>query len=76
MRLNVLVDVCRRGEGGRVATNVDGIWILVHSNIVDAQRGWEAEMIEVDRAEVLGHAQVRDEVLQSRCPSTWGKRGC
>ncbi len=65
-RRNILVDICRSREVGGVAADVDGRRVLVDTDVVDAQRSREREVVEVDGAEVRGHPQVRDEVLQSK----------
>lgn len=65
IRGHALVDVRRGGEVLRVAADVDGVWLLVDADPVDAHRRGEREMLDVDEAEVLGHAQVHDDVLRA-----------
>ena len=62
----VLLDICGGREAGWIASNVDCVWILVDSDVIDTHRRREREQVVLDRAEALGNAQVHDEVLRGR----------
>lgn len=61
----VLVDVLGRRKPDRVAANVNRVCRLIHTDPIDAHGRREGEVLEVDEAEVLGHAEVQDEVLSA-----------
>lgn len=64
MNAVILSDIRLRWELVRVASNVDRVLRLVHSHVVDAHCRWENEMVQVDRTEVGGHAQIGNDILR------------
>ena len=58
------VDVCCSGEVVRIAAPVLVVRVLVDTNVVYAHSGREWQVIDIDEAEVLRHAQVHDKVLR------------
>ena len=59
-----LLDVSARGITTRIAPDINSILRLVNSDVVDPHMGWKCETREVNRAEIPGHSQVCDNVLQ------------
>lgn len=61
--LHILLDVLRRREVRRVATDVPLSLALVYPDVVDVHVDRERQMFKVDSTEVRRHAQVGDQVL-------------
>ena len=64
MHHNILVDIRCRGEVRRITTNVDVIRILVNTDPIHAHCGRELQVVVVDGTEVLGDAQVHQQILE------------
>lgn len=60
----ILIDVGSCGEIFWVATDVDSVGWLVHSDIIHAHQCRECEVLQVNSAEIFRHAQVHDEILR------------
>lgn len=58
-----LVDVIFCRKVFRIASNVYSIDVLINAYVVDSHLSGEYEMVEVDVAKILRHAQVDDDVL-------------
>lgn len=60
---NSRIDVRRRWPLRRIASNIDLVRMLVHAYPVDAHRGREAEILDVDVSKRLRDAQICEDVL-------------
>jgi hypothetical protein len=58
-----LINVCRRREVDRVAANIDSIFWLVYSNIVNIHMDWEGNVFYVDSSKVRRGTQIHKQVL-------------
>ena len=60
--IHILVDISSGREVLRIAANILAVRVLVDTNVVDLHDGWEREVLQVDVAEVSGHAKVGNQV--------------
>ena len=58
------MNVISSGEILRIASYVDISFLLVDADVVHPHTGWESQVFEVNFTEVLGHAQVDDNILE------------
>ena len=54
--MNVLVDVCGRGEVLGIATDVDVVRVLINADVVDLHDRREGDVLEVYKPEVVRHS--------------------
>lgn len=63
MEPDIRIDILRGREIRWIASNVDRVLILIHPHVVQAQHSRERNVRCVNRAEVVTHAQIREDVL-------------
>jgi hypothetical protein len=57
-------NVCRSGEIRGIASNIASIFRLIDADVVDGHGRWECQIVEINRPEVGGEAEISNDILQ------------